>query len=184
MLPLYKGATCRSRRKRCRAAALDGVLSFHLHLRAFGVCYKSMSGKNFHEVIQLIRKEDARYETGAYVFMRQALDHTLKGVLEKEQTEKHRHITGQEPCEGIREFALEQYGPMARTLLNEWGIRQTEDFGQIVFNLVEYGIFGKTEQDSVEDFNKVYDFEQAFDAPFRPTKQFFPHPVPTLTEPS
>ena len=131
-----------------------------------------MSGKNFHEVIQLIRKEDARYDTGAYVFMRQALDHTLKGILEKEL------------CEGIREFALDQYGPMARTLLNEWGIHQTEDFGQIVFNLVEYGIFGKTENDSIEDFNKVYDFEQAFDEPFRPTKHFFPHPVASLMEPS
>ena len=141
-----------------------------------------MSGKNFHEVIQLIRKEDARYEAGAYTFMRQALDHTLKAILEKEQTEKHRHITGQELCDGIREFALDQYGPMTRTLLGEWGIQNTADFGQIVFNLVEYGIFGKTEHDSIEDFDNIYDFETAFDEPFRPSRQNFSHPVSSATE--
>jgi uncharacterized repeat protein (TIGR04138 family) len=143
-----------------------------------------MSGKNFHEVIQLIHKEDGRYETGAYVFMRQALDHTLKGILEREKTEKHRHITGQELCEGVREFALDQYGPMTHTLLKEWGIHQTEDFGQIVFNLVEYGIFGKTEQDSVEDFDKVYDFDEAFVQPFRPSKRYRQSPLPSLSKPS
>ncbi|MGA1204863.1 MAG: Minf_1886 family protein [Opitutales bacterium] len=131
-----------------------------------------MSAKNFQEVIQLIRREDSRYEAGAYVFMRQALDYTLSGIQEREQTNKHRHITGQELCEGIRDYTLEQFGPMAHTLLTSWGIRRTEDFGQIVFNLVEYGIFGKTEQDRIEDFDAVYDFEETFADPFRPTRQF------------
>ncbi|MGC9452040.1 MAG: Minf_1886 family protein [Oceanipulchritudo sp.] len=143
-----------------------------------------MSGKNFHEVIDLIRKEDARYEAGAYTFMRQALDHTLKGILEKEEMKKHRHITGRELCEGIREFALEQYGPMARTLLEAWGIHQTEDFGQIVFNLVEFGIFGKTEEDSIQDFSGVYEFEDVFEKPFRPSRRYFPHPVPSMSDSS
>ena len=131
-----------------------------------------MPAKNFQEVIHLICKEDSRYEAGAYVFMRQALDFTLSGIREREQSTKHRHVTGQELCEGIRDYTLEQYGPMAHTLLWSWGIKSTEDFGQIVFNLVEYGIFGKTENDRIEDFDAVYDFEKTFADPFRPARDF------------
>lgn len=131
-----------------------------------------MPAKNFQEVIHLICKEDSRYEAGAYVFIRQALDFTLAGIREKEKTSKHRHVTGQELCEGIRDYTLEQYGPMAHTLLGSWGIKGTEDFGQIVFNLVEYGIFGKTESDRIEDFDAVYDFEKTFVDPFRPAGDF------------
>jgi len=131
-----------------------------------------MPAKNFQEVIHLICREDSRYEPGAYVFMRQALDFTLAGIREKEKTTKHRHVSGKELCEGIRDYTLEQYGPMARTLLHSWGINRTEDFGQIVFNLVEYGIFGKTESDRIEDFNAVYDFEKTFADPFMPAGEF------------
>ena len=141
-----------------------------------------MSGKNFHEVVQLIRKDDPRYDTGAYVFMRQALDHTLTGIKKEEKTGAHRHVTGQELCEGIRDYALDQFGPMALKLLQSWGIESTEDFGQIVFNLVEFGIFGKTESDCIEDFNRVYDFEEVFDAPFRPSKTQFPEITASLRE--
>lgn len=143
-----------------------------------------MPGKNFQEVIHLIRKEDPRYEAGAYIFMRQALDHTLGTIRNAGKSSKHRHITGQELCEGIRDFALEQFGPMAMTLLHHWGIRQTEDFGQIVFNLVEFGIFGKTESDSLEDFTKVYDFDHAFAKPFRPAKSLARQPNPSLSQSS
>ena len=131
-----------------------------------------MQAKSFQEVIHLICKEDSRYEAGAYIFMRQALDFTLTGIREREKNNKHRHITGQELCEGIRDYSLERYGPMAYTLLSSWGIHQTEDFGQIVFNLVEYGIFGKTEEDRIEDFDAVYDFEKTFVESFRPTGDF------------
>jgi len=127
-----------------------------------------MTGNNFNEVIDLICREDSRYDKGAYHFMRRALDHTLKQVMESESIQTGRHVSGQELCDGIREFALEQYGPMAMTLLNNWGIRSTEDFGEIVFNLVEYGVFGKTEKDSREDFKTVFDFEEAFVWPFLP----------------
>jgi uncharacterized repeat protein (TIGR04138 family) len=143
-----------------------------------------MVAKNFHEVIQLIRKDDTRYESGAYTFMRHALDHTLGQIREQENRDRHRHVTGQELCEGIRDFALEQYGPMALTLLQQWGIRGTEDFGQIVFNLVEYGIFGKTDSDSLQDFDQVYDFDQAFGAPFRPSGATFRQDSPSLSKPA
>jgi uncharacterized repeat protein (TIGR04138 family) len=141
-----------------------------------------MAARNFHEVIQLIAREDSRYEEGAYTFMRQALDHTLSKIRKNEKRSRERHVTGQELCEGIRDFAVSQYGPMARTLLEHWGIRRTEDFGQIVFNLVEYGVFGKTETDSLEDFENVYDFEDAFSKPFRPEGHVSPANPPHGSE--
>lgn len=131
-----------------------------------------MAGKNFHEVIRLIRKEDDRYEAGAYLFLRRALDHTLKEICERESSRRPRHVTGQELCVGIRDYALQEYGPMTRTLLENWGIHRTEDFGQMVYNLVEFGIFGKTETDSLSDFERVYDFEVAFSEPFRPSSKY------------
>lgn len=139
-----------------------------------------MAAKNFHEVIKLIRKEDARYDPGAYTFMRHALDFTLGRIRKDENRSGHRHVTGQELCEGIRDYAIEQYGPMAHTLLENWGIERTEDFGQMVFNLVEFGIFGKTETDSLEDFVDVYDFDSAFSEPFRPSVEFLPQTHPAL----
>lgn len=143
-----------------------------------------MAAKNFQEVIELIRKEDPRYEAGGYLFLRQALDFTLGRIRKEEKRSGHRHVTGRELCEGIRNFALEQYGPMARTLLENWGIYRTEDFGQMVFNLVEYGIFGKTETDSLEDFTEVYDFETAFSAPFRPSRTIHQDLSNSLSKPS
>ena len=143
-----------------------------------------MSVKNFNEVVQLIRNDDSRYEAGAYVFVRHALDHTLTIIRKEEESDQHRHVSGQELCEGIRSYALEQYGPMTRMLLESWGIHKTEDFGQIVFNLVEYGIFGKTENDSIEDFEKVFDFESVFDDPFRPAQKHFPESAPSLRQQS
>ncbi|MDP0499780.1 MAG: hypothetical protein Q7P63_06725 [Verrucomicrobiota bacterium JB022] len=127
-----------------------------------------MNNKDFNEVVHLIVKEDRRYDPGAYHFLRQALDFTLNKVREKEGASNTRHISGQELAEGIREYALEQYGPMALTLLREWGLEKTEDFGEMVFNLVDYKVFGKTEQDRIEDFRDVYEFEDAFGRPFRP----------------
>lgn len=130
-----------------------------------------MTGNNFHEVVQLIRKEDNRYAPGAYNLIRQGLDFTLNRIRKQEENLQSRHITGQELCHGLKDLLLEQFGPMAFTLLAEWGIHRTEDFGQIVFNLVEFGVFGKTDKDDVADFSNVYDFEEVFVRPFQPTKQ-------------
>lgn len=127
-----------------------------------------MNGKNFNEVVQLIRRDDPRYELGAYHFIRQALDYTLKKVREEDGARATRHVSGVELSEGIRDYALEQYGPMTLTLLKEWGIERTEDFGEIVFNLVEYEVFGKTEDDRKEDFENVFEFPDAFEKPFLP----------------
>ncbi|MEO0794015.1 MAG: Minf_1886 family protein [Verrucomicrobiota bacterium] len=126
-----------------------------------------MPEKDFNEVVSLIRKEDPRYDAGAYHFVRLGLDHTIKQLKDDPEIET-RHVTGQELLSGIRDYALDQYGPLAYTLLTHWGLRKCEDFGDIVFNLVEWGVLGKTENDQPEDFANGYDFREAFLLPFEP----------------
>ena len=130
----------------------------------------SSNAKDFGEVVSIIVKNDSRFEKGAYEFVRQALDHTLRTVRQRREKRDSPHVSGRELLEGIREFALEQYGPMTLTLFEHWGIHRPEDFGEIVFNLVEYEIFGKTEADRREDFSGVYDFREAFLRPFEPKR--------------
>ncbi len=127
-----------------------------------------MNGKDFSEVIELIVKDDSRYDKAAYFFIRKALDHTLKGLESKIDSRKSSHVSGQELLEGIRDYSLNQYGPMTLCLINSWGIIKCGDFGNIVFNLVDYGVFGKTDNDNKEDFENCYDFKDAFEKPFLP----------------
>lgn len=132
-----------------------------------------MQPANFEEGLEAIVARDPRYARDAYLFLREALDHTTKHVVRqgREGTVKESsHVTGQQLLEGARLLALEQFGPMALTVLHEWGIRRCEDFGEIVFNLVEAHLLGKTEKDSREDFQGGYDFEEAFRQPFLPRK--------------
>ena len=126
--------------------------------------------RDFNEVIRMIRKEDSRYERGAYYFLRQALDYSLKHLQREGKLRENQHLSGQQLLEGIRLFAIEQYGPMALSVLTHWGIKDCRDFGNVVFNLVECRVLGKTDQDSPEDFAGGYDFADAFDRPFRPEK--------------
>ncbi len=129
-----------------------------------------MHGINFDEVLDQIVARDARYTREAYIFVREALDHTQKIVGKPTRDDLPRHVTGQQLLAGIREYALQQYGPMALTVLQESGICRCEDFGEIVFNMVENSLLAKTEQDSREDFKGGYDFDEAFRAPFVPRK--------------
>lgn len=126
-----------------------------------------MQEANFNEVVELIRAKDSRYTREAYTFVREALDFTQK-LIGKESRGQIRHVTGQELLDGIRQFALQQFGPMAVTLFEEWGVRNCQDFGEIVFNMVEIGLLAKTEKDSREDFQNGYDFTDAFRKPFWP----------------
>lgn len=109
----------------------------------------------------MIRKEDSRYERGAYYFLRQALDYSLKHLQREGELSENQHLSGQQLLEGIRLFAIEQYGPMALSVLTHWGIKDCRDFGNVVFNLVECRVLGKTDQDSPEDFAGGYDFADA-----------------------
>jgi uncharacterized repeat protein (TIGR04138 family) len=129
-----------------------------------------MQDLEFTEIVGLICKEDTRFDRKAYAFVRAALDHTVKEVKRKhpERTGKSQHVTGAELLEGIRAYALEQYGPLAKTVLTSWGITRCSDFGDIVFNLIDYNVFSKTETDRREDFAEIYTFDEAFVQPFEP----------------
>lgn len=122
---------------------------------------------NVDEVLDKITTKDPRYAREAYFFVREALDHTQKVVLKSGKSDL-RHVTGQELLEGIRQYALEQFGPMALAVLEEWGVRRGEDFGEIVFNMVDNSLLGKTETDTREDFKGGYDFTEAFRRPYLP----------------
>ena len=125
-----------------------------------------MQEVSFEEALELIQAKDQRYTREAYLFVREALDHTQKA--KKDTPGNVRHVSGQELLNGIRDFALAHYGPMAITLLEEWGIHKCQDFGDIVFNMVDIGWLAKTEQDSRADFQDGYDFHEAFRRPFLP----------------
>ncbi len=99
-----------------------------------------MNGKDFNEVVSLILKEDSRFDRSAYFFLREALDYTVKKERPAHRTGVSRHVDGRVLSRGIRDYALEQYGPMASTLLAQWGVLKTSDFGAIVYNLVDYNV--------------------------------------------
>ncbi len=122
---------------------------------------------SFPEALAQILKEDPRFSPDAYQFVRDAMDFTT-GMLFEPSQQTPRHVTAAQLLDGIRKFAIQEYGAMALTVLKSWGIHQCEDFGRIVFNLVNKGIFGKTENDSIHDFEGNFDFETAFKKPFEP----------------
>ena len=126
-----------------------------------------MQEVNFEEMLDQILALDTRFHRDAYHFVREALDFTQK-IISKENRGTIRHITGQELLDGIRQFALQQFGPMTVTVFEEWGITNCKDFGDIVFNMVENGLLAKTEKDSRDDFQNGYDFTTAFRKPFWP----------------
>ena len=130
--------------------------------------------RDFNEVINAIRKEDPRYARGSYYFLRQALDFSINKMRKQGELAQSSHLTGQQLLEGIRLFALDQYGPMARMVLEYWGIKNCRDFGNIVFNLVEFQVLGKTDEDSPQDFDNGYDFKTAFDKPYKPARKRLP----------
>lgn len=122
---------------------------------------------SFNEALNQILAKDERYDAQAYHFIREALEHTIKH-FQKPVEGPGRHVSGMELLEGIRRFALQEFGPLAYTVLGRWGVHETVDFGHLVFNLVETGVLGKTEEDQLEDFAGGYDFADAFRTPFLP----------------
>jgi len=127
-----------------------------------------MQKQGFNEAVDSIVARDKRYEAEAYAFVRDALDYTIKLRKRNSKDEGQHHVSGQELLEGVRQYALKEYGPMVTTVLSYWGIRQCEDVGNIVFNLIKKGIFGKSDRDNLEDFKGGFDFHEAFDVPFMP----------------
>ena len=105
-----------------------------------------------------------KYPIEAFLFVQRGLDFTVRRIhhTDKNIEDGPRfHVTGQQLCLGLRDYAIRQYGLMARTVLRRWQINQCEDFGHIVFALVEAGLMHKTEEDSIQDFIGVFDFEES-----------------------
>ncbi len=105
------------------------------------------------------------YPRGAYLFVQEALGFTVGKVHggEKKRETGTRHISGQQLCHGLREYAITKYGLLARSVLEHWNIHRTDDFGRIVYNLIESGQLSCSDEDRIEDFAAVYSFDEAFD---------------------
>jgi uncharacterized repeat protein (TIGR04138 family) len=125
--------------------------------------------RSFNEVVEQMIERDPRYGKEAYIFLKEALEFTIK-QKKRGKTEAGSHVDAVELLDGFRQLALKEFGPMVMTVLEYWGVRSSFDVGQMVFNLIGAGVFGKTESDSVDDFNRALDFHMAFTAPFEPRK--------------
>ncbi|MEM1424319.1 MAG: Minf_1886 family protein, partial [Planctomycetota bacterium] len=105
---------------------------------------------------------DRPYPPAAYAFVQAGLRHTAERLDREHDDDESRHVSGQELCLGLREYAIKEYGQLTRTVLQTWRIWRTEDFGRIVFDLVQVGLLRKTDEDSLSDFQGVFDFDEAF----------------------
>lgn len=122
---------------------------------------------SFQAAVEKLCMQDGRYAREAYYFLVEGLDFTVK-QLEREKAGHGRHVTGKELAEGLKMYALKEFGALAFSVLEGWGVRSTHDFGQLVFNLIKAGKLGKTEQDKETDFDNRYDFRDVFLVPFLP----------------
>ena len=126
-----------------------------------------MQNTGFQEAVETVCQDDRRYHPEAYAFLRDSLEATIKR-RKKSKKEPGPHVGAVELLDVFRIHALAEFGPMALMVLNYWGVMATSDVGQMVFNLVQAGIFGKTDEDTAESFRDIFDFREAFVAPFRP----------------
>jgi uncharacterized repeat protein (TIGR04138 family) len=118
-----------------------------------------------------IREKAGPYPPEAYLFVREGLAHTTEVIHGERagaegalaQPSETQHVNGQQLCIGLRDFAIRRYGQLARTVLGRWGIHSTDDFGRIVFVMIDLGLMRKSDDDRLADFSEVYDFEEAFD---------------------
>ncbi len=111
-------------------------------------------------VLERICNHDLRYKRDAYEFVLEALSFTQKKL------NRPKHVTGKELLDGIKDLLLSQYGPMTLSVLDYWGVKNTEGFGQIVFNLVSNRILSRTEDDTMGDFKSGYDFKETFNVSY------------------
>jgi len=105
-----------------------------------------------------IRRRDGKFNERAYVFVLAALE------FAQTRLPARRHLSGVELAWACRDFALEQFGMLASAVLTHWGLRTTDDFGQIVFMLIDVGLLASQPTDRLEDFERVYEFAEVFKA--------------------
>jgi uncharacterized repeat protein (TIGR04138 family) len=116
------------------------------------------------EQLERAIREDARYPLEAFDFLRQALAWATREVHGEAAVEAPHHVSGQQLCEGLRDLARHRWGALAGEVLHRWNIRSTRDFGEMVFLLVSLGALGKQDSDDIDDFDNVYDFDEAFNS--------------------
>ena len=113
--------------------------------------------------IQKVRRQDRRFSRNAYYFVLDALDYTMTHFGRDQLTGEDRHVGGRELLVGIKEYAAEQFGPMAAMVFERWGVRDASDFGEIVFNLIDVELLSRRPCDSRLDFVDGIDFRELFD---------------------
>jgi uncharacterized repeat protein (TIGR04138 family) len=127
-----------------------------------------MNDQSFESVVSRLCAPDSplQYDSEAWYFLRDGIDRALSAS--GSQDGARREAGAREICESLRDLALEQFGPMALLVLSQWGVYETADFGRMVGALVGEGVFSRSKGDAEKDFDGVYDFGEAFDAPFLP----------------
>jgi len=117
--------------------------------------------EDFYYIVSQIHQEDPRYHPDAYEFVMEALAFTQK------KFKMAKHVSGRQFLEGIKALLLKKFGPMTISILDYWGVKNTEDFGNIVYNLERHQVIAKDEDDQYETFKDVYDFQKVFDEGYR-----------------
>ncbi len=120
-----------------------------------------MVNQEFYTIIDQICEADTRYKSDAYEFLMEALAFTQK------KFKRSKHVSGVELLEGIKQLLMHKFGPLTLLVLNHWGIARTEDFGNIVFNLVDNKVLSKDSEDNIDSFQNGYDFNEVFDQGYR-----------------
>ncbi len=115
------------------------------------------------EKFQALLRKHNQYEPEAYNFIYEAIDYADRNIVNKNQKRRNGHISGYQLLEGARLCAIEQFGYLAKTVLNEWGVKSTNDLSEIVFNLVEHNLLKIRKNDRKENFDNIYDFNEVFD---------------------
>ncbi|NWK55670.1 hypothetical protein HW115_08610 [Verrucomicrobiaceae bacterium N1E253] len=134
-----------------------------------------MQPTQFMDAVQAVITRDARYDVGAYYFLKDALDFTVKRAMDESASGEHRHVSASELIHGFRDLAVQQFGPMASTMMSEWRIKTCSDIGVMVFQLIDEGAFGKQDSDTEEDFSNIFNLIETLDAPYLPRGQKSAH---------
>jgi uncharacterized repeat protein (TIGR04138 family) len=128
-----------------------------------------MANLTMDQAIAKLREQNSPYSPAAYHFIRRALDHSLR-KFQRGEEDRPAHVSGRQLLEGFRDLALSEFGPLAMTVLEEWGIHRCRQVGEMVFQLVSLGVLGKNDHDKVDDFEELWSFAEAFETPFLPKR--------------
>ena len=136
-----------------------------------------MKDKNFINTVENIREDDSRFAYGAYEFVCDAVTYTVNKFKDKQSDRVGSHISGYELLCGICDFAVLQFGPLAYDVLKSWGLENAISIGYVVFNMVDYGLLGKSDKDSIHDFEIEFDLKKELEKTFLPSEGFKPSQI-------